>query len=88
MKTTDKEKFIKSMEDLKSKIEAVQAGVKALKETGRSEDMIYHMIQKASPTVGKAIGGLANKSPVPIKTIKAIVQGLDRLYEVTFPERE
>lgn len=84
MKENGKEKFIESMEDVKDRIKEVQAGVRALQETGISDDMLYHMIQKASPSIGQRF----KKTPAPIKTIKAIVQGLDRLYEVTFPEKD
>ncbi len=81
---SQKKEFIKKMEDVKVAIREIQAGVCALRETGLSEAMMFAMIQKASPTVGK---GLA-KVPVPIKTIKAILLGIDKLYEVTFPEKE
>ena len=84
MKQSDKKKFVTSMENVKDRIKEVQAGVRALQETGISDAMLYHMIQKASSTLGTG----AVKTPVPIKTIKAIVQGLDRLYEVTFPDRD
>ena len=80
----DKQKFTESMEDVKGKIKAVQAGVKALQETGINDDVLYYMIQKASPSIGKGV----HKAPVTIKSIKAIVQGLDRLYEVTFPDKK
>jgi hypothetical protein len=80
MKKADKEKFIESMEDVKDRIREVQDGVRALKATGISDEMLYHMIQKSSPNVGP------KRTPVPIKIIKGIVQGLDRLYEVTFPD--
>lgn len=79
-----KKEFIKQMEDVKAAIREIQAGVCALRETGLSDAMMFAMIQKASPNVGKRFG----KVPVPIKTIKAIMQGIDRLYEVTFPEKE
>ncbi len=79
-----KKEFIKKMEDVKVAIREIQAGVCALRGTGLSEAMMFAMIQKASPNIGKGYG----KVPVPIKTIKAVVQGIDKLYEVTFPEKE
>lgn len=81
---TQKEEFAKKMRGVKGAIKEIQAGVRAMRTTGLSDAMMFAMIQKASPGVGIS----PCKSPVPIKTIKAVLDGIDRLYEVTFPDQE
>ncbi len=80
----DKKEFKKQVDDLKVEIKSIQEGVFKLRTTGIRENLIYSMIQKASDNVG----GRCHSQPIPIATIKAIMEGIEGLYEYVFPEVE
>ncbi len=82
--TKQKDEFIEKVQTLKHEIKAIQKSISVLRKTGLGENIIYMLIQKAAPN----IGGRGGYSPISVKVIKAIMHGIDSLYEVTFPEPE
>ncbi len=82
--TNQKDEFIEKVMTLKHEIKAIQKSISVLRKTGLGENIIYMIIQKATPN----IGGRGGYSPISIKTIKAVIGGIERMYEVTFPEPE
>ena len=79
-----KDEFEKELEDLKSQIKAIQEGIRKLRKTGMNINLIYLMIQKASPHVG----GRYKYTPVSVKVIKAVLDGIEGLYDYVFPPKE
>ncbi len=80
---TKKAEFEKQLDEVKTQIRAIQEGVCELRKTGIRENVIYLLIQKASPNIGR-LGG----QPVSASTIKAVMKGIDGLYDYVFPPKK
>lgn len=78
-----KRKEKEPLAEFKQQIESIQEGVRLIRESGISEDALYHLIQRASPTYGTRP---ARK--VSIKMIRAVMDGMDALKEYVFPEED
>lgn len=81
--TPAKRKEKHPLDEFKIQIESIQDGVRLIRESGISDDALYVLIQRASPT----FGGYNKKKPT-IGMIKAVMSGMDGLKDFVFPEEE
>jgi len=81
MKPKRKEKH--PMDELKVQLESIQDGVRMIRESGISDDALFLLIQRASPSYG-----YRPAKKVSIRMIKAVIAGMDALKEYVFPEDE
>lgn len=76
-----KEEFEKQMDEVKGQVKAIAKGVSTLRKTGLRDELLYISIQRAAGTVGSGY----KKHAVNIGTIKAVLKGIDGLYDYMFP---
>ena len=65
---------------LREKVFAIQEGVSELRHYGLRNDLIYHAIQKSSQKFNKSL------KPIAIGDVKAIISGIENLYDYMFPK--
>jgi len=82
--TKRKRKEKHPLDELKTQIDAIQHGVRLIRESGISDHALYLLIQRAAPAVGRRY----TKAKPSISMIKAVLAGMDRLKEYVFPEED
>lgn len=73
------------VEELKSVVESIQAGVRKIRDTGLNDKVLYLLIQNAAPTVP---GAKVSKRKLRLQEIEATLDGIDNLAEYMFGEEE
>lgn len=71
---------LQNMEELKKKVLAIQEGVCELRATGLKDDLIYFAVQRAAQKHNKSYQAIG------VGDIKAVMLGLEGLYEYMFPK--
>ena len=78
-----KRKEKEPLAEFKQQIESIQIGVQLIRDSGISDDALFHLIQRASPSYGTRPA-----KKVSIKMIKAVMSGMDALKDYVFPEED
>jgi len=81
--TKPKRKEKHALDELKTQIDAIQHGVRLIRESGISEKALFLLIQRAAPSFGGY-----NKRKPSIGMIRSVIEGMDALKEYVFPEEE
>ena len=78
-----KRKENEPLAEFKQQIESVQEGVRLIRESGISDEALFLLIQRASPSYG-----VRPARKVSIRMIRAVIEGMDALKDFVFPEEE
>jgi hypothetical protein len=71
------------LDELKSVVKSIQAGVRKIRDTGLNEEVLLLLIQHASPTV---TGHKVPRRKVKQQEVRAVLEGLDNLADYMFGE--
>lgn len=74
------------IEQLRTEVEAISKAVKKLRSSGISDRALLLLIQHSCPTVPRHGGGVAQRPS--IKTIQAVIDGMDALDEFVFGDEQ
>ena len=81
--TARKRKEKEPLAEFKQQIESIQTGVRLIRDSGISDDALFLLIQRASPSYG-----VRPAKKVTIRMIKAVIAGMDALKDFVFPYDE